>query len=191
MREIEVAKPLVTFAWFFVGTSVLATIGAEVPRLSQHVGDILQEQIAGKTIIAFSGVAVFLAYLCAWRNILKPADYGRYIAHLIIDPTNFMVTLACVAAAVSWGVTLSSYFLFPLVARGELFEVAVQNAIDISLISGLLGSLVWLLHYQPADSKTAKPFGSPGKAFFWVAFLASTIFFVSFTGRLVFLALYS
>jgi|SRR6185312_4497452 len=189
MREIEVSKPLVTFLWFLVGTCVLAAIGAKVPSLTQHVGDIMQEQIAGKTIIVFSVVTLFLAFLCAIRNIVKPAPYGSCIGHLIVDPTNFIVTLTFVAAAVNWGVTLSSYCLFPLIVRGAIFEAAVRNAVQISIIAVIFGSFVWALHYRPATSKTTQPLGTASKAAFWVAFVSSTVFFVFFFGRLGFLVL--
>ncbi|WP_146256402.1 hypothetical protein [Stenotrophomonas maltophilia] len=185
MREIEVAKPLATFLWFFLATLALAAIGAEFPRLRQHVGDILQEQIAGKTIIAFSGIAVLLAFGCAIRNIAKPSQYSKKIGYLIIDPTNFMVTLAFVAAAVNWGITLSSYVLFPLVVRGEIFKFAVLNSMEISTIALVLGAFVVALHHRPAEPKTIDPFGTPGKIAFWAVFGICLVFLVFFFARLV------
>lgn len=185
MREIEVAKPLVTFLWFFIATFVLAAIGAEFPPVRQHVGDILQEQIAGKTIIAFSGFAVFAAFGCAIRNLVMPSQYGRTIDYLIIDPTNFMVTLAFVAAAVNWGITLSSYILFPLIVRGDVFKFAVKSSTEISGIALVLGLSVLALHHRPAEPKTKDPFGTPGKSAFWVVFGACALFLAAFVITLV------
>lgn len=189
MNEIQIREPLGTFLYFFIATCVLAVIGANVPLLVQDVGDIMQEHLAGKTILIFSAVTLFLSFLCAIRNVAKPTPYGKVIRYLIVNPANFIISLAFVAAAINWAVTLSSSVLFPLVVRGEIFSVAVRNALQISVIALVLTAFAWALHHSPASNKTTQPFSNFGKGAFWVAFGMSAIFWLAFFGWLLVRAL--
>lgn len=189
MNEIKIHESLVSFVYFFVGTCALAIVGAWVPGLAKDIGDVMQEHIAGKTILASAGVALLLGYICAVRNIFKPQPYGRFIRFLVVNPSNFVITLAFVAAAINWGVVLSTRTLFPIIVNGEIFSVLIGNALQITGIALLLSIALWLLHLAPADPKTIEPFETPAKTFFWLVFVASTLFWVAFFGTIVKLAL--
>lgn len=178
MSEIETRAPLGTFLYFFIATCALAVVGAKAPSLAQDVGEIMQEHLAGKTILVFAKVTLFISLLCAIRTILKPGPYGAALRYLVVNPSNFIVSLAFVAAAINWAVALSSYILFPLVARGEIFWLAVNNALEISGIAVVLAVSAWALHYSPAVSKTAQPFSDAGKTTFWLVFGMSMLFWL-------------
>ena len=189
MSEIQTREPLGTFLYFFIATYVLATLGANVPFLAKDVGEIMQEHIAGKTICVFAGVTLFLAFLCAVRNVVKPSVYGKAMRYFIVSPSNFVISLAFVAAAVNWGVALSSYVLFPIVARGEVFSFAVRNALQISAIALAVAAVAWALHQSPSVKKTTQPFSSASKGAFWFAFISSAFFWSAFVITLIFKAL--
>jgi hypothetical protein len=186
MSEIQIREPLGTFLYFFIGTCLLAVLGATVPSLARDVGDIMQEHIAGKTIYIFAGVTLLFAFVCALRNIAKPSPFSIATRYLVINPSNFVITLAFVAAAVNWGVSLSSYVLFPLVARGEIFYIGVENALHITGIAiGLVAATRALLQ-EPTVKKTSQPFSTVSKSAFWLVFASSGIFWAAFFGTLAF-----
>ena len=180
MTQIQLREPVGTFLYFFVGTCVLAFIGKKFPYFAKDIGDIMQEHLAGKTIIVFAWVALFLAFLCAVRNIAKPSAYGVLGRYLILAPTNFIITLTFVAAAINWAVALSIYFLYPKIARGEHFVIAANNSFEISLIALVVAVGTWALHQSPDVVKTVEPFGCWRKSTFWIAFGVSTIFWLPF-----------
>jgi len=185
MSEIKASESLGIFLYFFIGTFVFAIIGYWAPNLAEDIGDIMQEHIAGKTILATSGVALFLSYICAVRNVLKPQPYGMFIRLLVVDPCKFIISLAFVAAAINWGVAISAIILFPVLVNGNLFSVLVENALQITGIALLLTAALWLLHLAPTESKTVEPFETPTKTFFWIMFAASTLFWLAFFGMIV------
>jgi len=185
MSEIKLYESFGTFVYFFLFTCILAIIGAQVPGMTKDIGDVMQEHIAGKTILASCGVTLFLGYFCALRNIANPQRYGKYISYLIIKPSNFVITLAFVAAAINWGVALSSYFLFPLVVTSDVFAVLVQSALQISVIALGMAFVAWCLHLSPADSKTNHPFDTPLKSLFWIVFGVSSIFWLALFATIV------
>lgn len=188
MSEIKIYESLSTSVYFFFGTCLLATAAARFPGLAKDIGDIMQEHLAGKTILASAGVALFLGYICAVRNILKPQSYTELIRILVVYPSNFVITLAFVAAAINWGVAISARWFFPIVVDGEVFSALIENAFQITVIALSLTLGLWLLHLVPAKSKTEKPFETPAKTFFWIMFVASTIFWVCFLGTILTLA---
>jgi len=189
MSEIKVNENLGIFVYFFLATCALAIVGAWVPGLAKDIGDVMQEHIAGKTILASAGVAVFLGYVCAVRNIFKPQPYGKFIRFLVVNPSNFVITLAFVAAAINWGVAISVRTLFSTILNGEVFFALIVNALQITGIALLLSVALWLLHLAPTDSKTVEPFETPTKTFFWLVFAVNTIFWVGFFWAIIKLAI--
>lgn len=190
-NEIKVGESLGSFIYFFLGTCVLAITGYLIPSLAKDVGDVMQEHIAGKTILASSSVALFLGYICAIKNIRNPQSYGKLTRFLVINPSNFVITLAFVAAAINWGVAISTRLLFRNVVDDELFSVLIGNALQISAIAILLVVTLSLLHLAPSDSKTVEPFETSKKSFFWFVFAASTLFWIACFVWLVRLAFFT
>lgn len=189
MSEIKIHESLGTFVYFFFGTCALAIVGAWIPGLAKDIGDVMQEHIAGKTILASAGVALFIGYICAARNIFKPQPYGKFIRFFVVNPSNFVITLAFVATAINWGVAISTRTLFSIIVNGEIFSALIRNALQITGIALLLSVALWPLHLAPADSKTVNPFETLAKTFFWFVFAASTIFWLAFFGTITKLAL--
>lgn len=179
MSQINIRESVGTSLYFFVGTCVLAFVGAKFPYLAEDIGNIMQEHLAGKTIMIFAWVALLLAFLCAVRNIIKPGDYGVIRRYLILAPTNFIITLSFVAVAINWAVTLSTYFLYPTVARGENFFIASSNSLEISLIAAGVTIGTWALHHSPNVVKTIAPFDTWRKSAFWIVFGVSVIIWVT------------
>jgi len=182
---IRLNESFATFLYFFLGTCALAALGAFVPTLTKHIGDIMQEHIAGKTILVLTGIELFIAFVCSIRNIIRPQNYGKMILYFVVNTTNFVITLAFVAAAINWGVALSSLVLFSGAVDAKVFSLLLQNALEISAIAMLLGGMAWVLHHTPANSKTAQPFSTVTKTLFWTAFIVSALFWSGFLARLI------
>ncbi|WP_454912977.1 hypothetical protein [Stutzerimonas chloritidismutans] len=185
MSEIKLKESFANFLYFFVATLVLAFIGANIPSLAKDISEIMQEHLAGKTILTFSGITLFLAFCCATKNIFKQQPYGKLAQLLIISPSNFIITLAFVAAAMNWAVTISSPILFPLVVNQEIAIQLAGNSLEITSIAIGVGLSSWALHWSPTSNKISAPFDTPTSTLFWVIYAASAIFWFSFLATII------
>lgn len=172
MSDIRIKEAFATAAYFFLITLLLAFIGAKFPPMAKDISELMQEHIAGKTIKVFSILTFFLAFSCATRNVLRPTKYGKYIKFLIIEPSNFIITLAFVAAGMNWAVAVSSPFLFPDVVDREITLQLIFNSLQITGIAVGVGVTAWFLHSSPDSNKKSAP---SEYFYFWLLYVASLI----------------
>ena len=186
MSGIRLKESCGTFVYFFVFTLALAFVGAKFPPLAQNISEIMQEHIAGKTIMVFSGLTVFFAFFCATNRMITPREYGKTVKLLVLAPSNFIITLAFVAAAMNWALAISSTFLFPLAVNGEVFLQLARNSLEITGIALGLGLTAWVLHWSPDLYKKQAPFETPRTSLFWIVYTVNTIFWGSFFATIIF-----
>lgn len=178
-------EPLIVALYFLVITLLLGGMGATNMRLAKVASELMQEHIAGTSIKIFGPAVIFAAVVCAMFRLRGGRDYSCWVGILVINPTNFVVTLSLVAAAIAWGVTLSAIVWFPAVAQGEVRDVLIGNSLQILGISMWMWLSCWALH-QP---RTNKFNGGPAATAFWTALVLNLVWMVSMLLWLIYLAL--
>ena len=187
--HIKVNENIGVFIYFFVIMFLLGLIGGHYPKLAEPISIIMQEHIAGKSILVFVGPLMLLGFLCSLRKPSKEVVYGAKRLLFIVNPSNFLITLCFVAAAINWAITLSAKISFPYIAKGEVFKHMVASSIEISLITILTTLVLWVYHIKLtefADDSTKKELL---RMLFIAVVIISIIFWVAFFGQIINLAI--
>ncbi len=166
---------------------LLGIVGDFFPKLAEPISTIMQEHIAGRSILTFVGPIMFLGFLCSIRNPYKERNYGTKIKLFIINPSNFLISLCFVAAAINWAVTLSAKISFPYIAKGAVFEHMLTSSIEITAITLFTTLALWLYHIKWNEFEADSGKREAASWLFSVLLFISSIFWISFWGRIVYL----
>lgn len=169
MRNLSIdwKVPAGNFAYFLVLGFILALAGVKYAPIREAIGQLIDDQISGTTILVGLAPVAILVLGLASKKLHYPSRYGCVSSTLVVAPANFLITAAAVAAALNWAVFFSLYIATPDVTRGDVAVALVANALKITAIAAASYFYAMILLNQPQLPVAER------RWFFWAVFICS------------------
>lgn len=183
--HIKVSENIGIFIYFFVIMFFLALIGEYYPKLAEPISIIMQEHIAGRSILVFVGPLMLLGFLCSLRPPSQEVVYGFKRLLFIVNPSNFLVTLCFVAAAINWAITLSAKFSSSYIVKEEAIKHMLASSIEITVITILTTLGLWIYHIKLTEFSSDSVIKEFLRWIFIGLVTISSIFWLGFFGQII------